>query len=233
MRKGSLPVMFARTAAAAAALNVVFPGAGHLYLGRFARFAIPAALFAATLMALGWLGLISTLPGFIAIMTFSAGVFLFAIVDAAVLGARLGRTTRKWYSRWFVLVAWIGVLAVLGSLWEATRESALGYAVYRVPGVSMRPTLAPGDIILVDTRIPANQELAPGTLVVFRQPRSGALAILRIKEATGQDTFSLGNGLPMSWTVDAIPRANITGLVTALLWSPEKRELARPLPRPQ
>lgn len=218
-----------RAAIAATALSLVVPGTGHLYLGRASRFLGPLAGFVTVLLTLGTLGFIATLPGFIVVVALAASLMLFSVVDSAVAGLRSGRTSPKWYMRWFVLVAW--ALAIAGSvlLWMNIREAAFGYATYRIPGSYMRPTLAPGDVILVDTRMPAAGDLPPNTLVVFRHPESRALHVLRIKGESGPNTYSLSTGLPFAASLDGVPRANITGLVTALLWSPERRELPHTL----
>jgi hypothetical protein len=222
-------VVRGKEAAAAAALSLIAPGSGHLYLGRAKRFAVPFALFTMALLALGVLGLISTLAGFTLILGMGVGLVLFTIIDAVVLGARVGRANHKWYMRWFVLVAWVLACLALNLFWVSIRESVLGYATYRISSVSMRPTLAPGDIVLVNTRLPAGSELETNTLVVFHYPNRGGLNILRVKQQERPGSYSLSNGLPFSPTVEGVSRENISGVVTALLWSPERKEFGHSL----
>ena len=218
MRPGSM-------AAVAAALNILAPGAGHLFLGRAGRFFIPLVTAALVIFGLGHLGLISTLPGFAVVVSLALFLRIFAILDAAVLPFRSGPVERKWYMRWFVWVAWIVASSAMTFLLTQGRESILGFTAYRIPGAYMRPTLSPGDIVLVDTRMPAG-ELPPDTPVVFRHPDSGALHILRVKQQVDSDTYSLSTGLPFAASLD-VPRASISGMVTSVVWSPERREFGR------
>jgi signal peptidase I len=217
-----------RDAAAAVVLSLVVPGTGHLYLGRARRFLAPLACLVAVLMVFGALSLISTLAGFMLVAAMAVGLALFGIVDGAVLGIRSGRTTRKWYMRWPVLVVWIVAFIVVASIWVGIRESVLGYSTFRIPGAYMRPTLTPGDVVLANTRVP-DGALQPNTLVVFRHPDNKALYILRIKEQTAPASYSLSTGLPFAVSLDGVPRENIKGIVKALLWSPERREFAHTL----
>ena len=215
-------------AAIAGALNFLTPGMGHLFLGRARRFFIPFSGFVLAVLGLSQTGLISTLQGFARLAALLIGLCLFGIVDGVVLGARSGRDASRWYSRWFVLLGWFASFQVLAFYWDGVRDW-LGYGVYRMPGAYMRPTLTPGDIILANSHIPPSHDLAPNTLVVFRHPNNGVLYVLRIKDQTSPGAYSLSNGLPFASTVEGIPRENIGGLVTGLIWSPERNEFARAL----
>ena len=217
-----------KDAATAAGLSLLAPGTGHLYLGRARRFMVPLALFVAVILVLGVLGLISTLAGYMFVLAMAWGLALFALVDGAALGIRSGRGAHKWYMRWFVLAAWIVAIIALVLIWAGIREPVLGYATYRIPGAYMRPTLAPGDVVLVNTRL-SEGDLRPNTLVVFRHPQSGILYILRIRQQTSSGSYTLSTGLPFAPGIEGVPRENISGRVTALLWSPERREFVRTL----
>ena len=218
----------AASASIAGTLNLLVPGTGHLFLGRARRYFIPLTALLLIVLGLSLTGSLSTLSGFGLLAILLIGLYVFGIVDAIVLGARSGRDTSRWYSRWFLLLGWFALVQVLGLYWSESRDW-LGYGIYRVPGASMRPTLTPGDIILTSSHVPPNLELPPSTLVVFRHPRNGVPYVLRIREETSPGTFSLNNGLPFASSLDGIPRENIVGLVTALIWSPERKEFARAL----
>ena len=86
----------------------------------------------------------------------------------------------------------------------------------RVSGESMRPTLHPGDLLLVRHR--ARPRV--GRLAVVRLPGRG-LAVKRVtrREADGwwveRDNPSAGVD---SWLVGAIPDADVVALVVCRLW---------------
>jgi len=212
----------------AGALNLLNPGMGHLYLGRARRFFLPLSGFVLVILGLSQTGLISTLPGFACLAVLLVSLVLFGIVDGIVLGARSGRDTSRWYSRWFVLIGWLALIQVAAFYWDEVRDW-LGYGVYRMPSAYMRPTLTPGDIILANSHVAPSKDLAPNTLVVFRHPNNGVPYVLRIKEQTSPGAYSLSNGLPFAASIDGVPRQNITGIVTALIWSPERKEFGRAL----
>jgi len=210
--------------------NFLSPGMGHLFLGRARRYFVPLSIVLLVALGLSQAGWISTLAGFGAFVGLILGLVLFGVIDGILVGARHGRETSRWYSRWFIVLGWfIAIQALafqLSSHMDGYRRH-IGYALYRIPGPLMRPTLAPGDIILTSSHAPS--KLAPRTLVVFRHPNDGALHVLRIKQETSPGVYSLDNGLPFAWSIDDVPQQNIVGLVTALIWSPERKQFARRL----
>jgi signal peptidase I len=223
----------AGVAVLASALSVLAPGAGHLYLGRAKRFLVVFAIFVLILGGLGAAGRISSVGGFVLVMSAATGLAAFAMVDSLVQGLRSGRSEAKWYMRWFIVAAWfVWVIAFVGT-WMAVRDTVLGYAVFRVPGTFMQPTLMAGDVVLVDTRVSAHEDFMQDSLVVIRHPRNGILYIRRLKEQTSPGIYSVVTDAPVrpaDPTLQALPRANITGIVTAILWSPQRNRFGE-IPR--
>jgi hypothetical protein len=197
-----------------------------LYLGRAKRFLIPFSAFAIVIAGFGVAGVISSLFGFTILLAMGLGVVLFGIVDSFVQGLLVGRSDRRWGARWLAVVAWGLVLIGMALAWPHLR-SLLGYDIYRIPAPSMMPTLQLGDVILVNSRLSAQQKIDPGSLVVVRHPRYGLLYARRVRAAYGSYAYLLAS----DWTwatrdpeLEIVPRSAVTGLVTAVLWSPQRHE---------
>ncbi len=86
----------------------------------------------------------------------------------------------------------------------------------RVTGMSMLPTLAPGDLVVLDRRGPVQ----PGRIVVAVLP-DGTVAVKRAVLRDGsqwwleRDNPSVGVD---SWTVGAVPDQQVLGVVQARVW---------------
>lgn len=157
----------------AALLSVVAPGLGHVYVGRLvpglallgAATALgPVAAFAVRLapehapgLALaggaGWVGLL---------LVGAVGAARAATISPA---ARPPGEVDRWYA--YVVLALLAVPSCLS--WAVTVQSELLEA-FRVPTGSMRPTIAPGDRILVDKGAYRRGPVRRGDVVVFRNP---------------------------------------------------------------
>ena len=79
---------------------------------------------------------------------------------------------------WLAAAVAAGLMAVVAvyvinpfgtAAWDV-RARLLGYMVYRMPSVSMAPTLAPGDVIMVDTKRYSSAAPAHGDVIVFFPP---------------------------------------------------------------
>ena len=217
------------TAAIAGLLSVGIPGAGHFYIGRRRRFLLPFFSLAATVVLLGYLGLLSTLDGFIGMMALGLAVSLFGMVDSTVLGFRSGPGGSSWPSRIASTLLWALAIVALMMIWVAGRESLLGYAVYRIPSPTMKPTLEVGDMILVSTRRPAGTALVPGSIVVVRHAGNSQLYVRRLQQRIGSNRFLLSHD--WTWAArssdpETAAEDDVVGMVTAVLWSPQRQKVA-------
>ena len=92
-----------------------------------------------------------------------------------------------------------------------------GRALVRVRGASMEPTLRDGDLLLVRVGAP----IATGALVVGRLPGREGLAVKRVVRLDA-DGWWVERDNPRegvdSWSVGALPDADIVARVTARLW---------------
>jgi signal peptidase I len=162
-----------RRAWVALLLGLFAPVVGFAYVGRLALgfavfFAGPAAMF-----ALGWSGLVQNLPVF---YTFAAFLILLQLWIFFYLWRR-ARASADYrlhaYNRWYVYIGLLLVSFVLSNVLATQRGRLFGFDVYRIPAVSMSPTLAPGDFVLADMRPTAIGRPGRGDIVVYRPHRDG------------------------------------------------------------
>ena len=97
------------------------------------------------------------------------------------------------------------------------------YALVRVRGVSMRPTLGDGDLLVVRVGVVPRV----GSLVVVRLPGRPGVAIKRAtrRDADGwwveRDNPDAGVD---SWAVGAVPESDMVAEVVTRLWPPRRIE---------
>lgn len=113
---------------------------------------------------------------------------------------------------------------------QRRRPRLPGVATARVTGRSMRPTLQPGDLLLVSGRRPTR----PGSLVLVRLPEGRPVGVKRATHRVDGGWWverdSPVDGVD-SWTFGAVPDLDVLGVVLARLW-PRPRRLPPAPPRP-
>lgn len=139
---------------AAAALALLAPGLGQLYIGRPRR---AAAFFAISLVLYAALNAIASSTAIWSATTFIVGAILaasafcfslFVIADAYRGAARLRQLELRRYNRWYVYLA---VILATAGLFTAVDFTPIDAHAYKIPSSSMVPTLIPGDRILVSS----------------------------------------------------------------------------------
>ena len=173
----------------AAALTLLTPGLGQLYVGAPKRAFVA---WAATMLAVVvGVVMVLVLPGRLELLVglpIIFGVPVVVAVDAMRLArARGGSYERRWYNRWYVYATGVAISTfVVGP----AVESFLQYAgsAFRLPSASMAPTLLPGDYILASPlkRAPNHEEL-----VVYQSERG--MFVHRIV-GVGRDTLEMREG---------------------------------------
>ncbi len=178
-----------RRAFFAAALSLVCPGWGHLYVGAPARALAALGLSIALIpcVTLVWLGLVDSTTAAL-IWGLWTGVEILAIpIDSARTAWRVKpQTTRPW-KRLALQLVWVPVVAsflITESDWVRERF----VQPFEIAMRSMTPTLLPGDTFFVDVRAKARSDLAPGDVVVFRlEDRPRENYVKRVVGLPGQE----------------------------------------------
>jgi hypothetical protein len=208
-------------------LGAVFPGWGHIYLGRVRRFAVVALAYLAFAAALAWRGALSTFDGMVALLAAAALLWAFSAADAARLAASGTPPARR--GRWPAYLAWWTGAICLWALWIAAREPLLGYGVFRMQTDSMSPAVNHREIVLVDTRAYRARLPVAGDVVVVREPATRARFLRRV---SGIDAGGLalvpdrpGDGAGPS----ACRPEHVVGRATHVLWSRAPGRTGRPV----
>jgi len=201
--------------------SVVLPGSGHLYVGKFARFAVIFGLAIGLYCGLAIAGKLGSFPFYVlALVGLAAGVLVSAFDAYRV--SRKGHSIRgKWYQRWWMYLLLLVAFGVVGESFRATRESVFGFGVYRVPGELMQPTILRGEQILVDTRAFRNAAPNAGDVVVYYDRQFNSLFIRRVA-AVSSSAIELtwdNSAAPVSLGSKTIPPSDLRGRVTSIFWS--------------
>jgi hypothetical protein len=232
-RHGNSEVEVRRSPLIAAALNIVLFGAGHLYLGCAARFLWPAGAVLVIFFGLGAAGLLSTFVGMAIYLALLAALWLFAVGDAIFTGYRIKAYIPKWYSRWYVYLAWPLVYVVLFPVMNSIREPLLGYSAFRIANQAMSPALELRDVVLVDTRAFRTRLPAIGEIVVIRKPDTGRSYIRRVSARPTEDAIAVAPDQPTAVSSDtqlqSVPLAEVVGRVSYVMYSRDSSRIGQRL----
>lgn len=161
----------------AALLDVIVPPVGHLYAGELRRGIV--IWFAAMILILLALSLLMTrVPGAFAIFTVAMVALVPLLPADAYRRARRARDTNRPRPRRHAL-AYLGTLALslaVGAVFSSVSETRV--KAFRMPALSMSPTLLLGDYIFVNRAI-RPEHLARGDLVTFPYPVNPAHAFMK------------------------------------------------------
>ncbi len=175
----------------AAVMSLVFPGLGQLYAGRLVRGIVLALAFIVLAPAAWYLVITRPASPLLVVLAILIVPVLWigSVIDAALV-ARTAGPERKWFQRWYVLLA---VLLVAGTTRYLLVQGTVGTSgAFRVPSSAMEPTLLIGDYIYVDKRKPLH--VARGDLAVHLSTEEAGLLMLKRIVALGGDTVMMRAG---------------------------------------
>ena len=175
----------------AAALSLLWPGLGHLYIGKPGGF-VAAFVVVWSLVVFALFVGFGSFPGLVAVLALG----LVAELAFAVLAARsarpLGAFEPRWYSRWYALGPILAAATfVVPELFSATILPIARYRAYTLPTGSMEPTLLIRDRFVVDTWRYREQPPRRGDIVVFRYPPAPDREMVKRCVAVGGDAVEL------------------------------------------
>src|SRR6266850_1260795 len=201
--------------------SILLPGSGHLYVGKFARFAVIFGTAIGLYCGVAIAGKLSSFPFYVlGLVGLAAGVLVSAFDAHRV--SRKGQSIRgQWYQRWWMYVLLLVAFGVVGESFRATRESVFGFGAYRVPGELMQPTILRGEHILVDTRAFRNAAPNAGDVVVYYDRQLNSLFIRRIAAVSGSaiELTWDNSSAPPTLGSKTIAPGDLRGRVTSILWS--------------
>ena len=150
-------------------------GLGYLYVGR-PRVAFGVPLVLLTIVgAVAWTRLILNPFGAYLLLFTVSLVSIVSLIHPLILARRVREAPVSRWNRGWVYAAWVigSLLFSLGL--SASRPTLFGFEPFRIPSVSMSPTMQRGDWVMVDTWRYRSALPSYGDLVVFNVPGESRL----------------------------------------------------------
>lgn len=146
-------------------------GLGYLYVGRpRAAFAVPLGVLT-IVGAVAWTRLILNPFGTYFLLFAVSMISVVSLIHPIILARRVREAPVSPWNRGWVYATWvIGSLPFSFAL-SASRPTLFGFEPFRIPSVSMSPTMQRGDLVMVDTWRYRSALPSYGDLVVFNVPR--------------------------------------------------------------
>ena len=159
-------------------------GLGYVYVGELGFALAAVAGVYGTLALFAWTRLlVSTTTAYWTCVSVMFLVYGTALIHPAVLAETSRYAVSKRYNKWWFYLVWIVVIGAASFALTRNREQVFGYGTFRVPSVSMSPTVESGDFIIVDTWRYRAHTPTRGELVVFE--RGDASGIVYVKRIVG------------------------------------------------
>lgn len=163
----------------AAFLSLIVPGAGQLYTGRLALGLALWAVFFASFLVLQS-GLLADRPWlFIALLVVCLLLLLGSLVEATVVANRRRRIPSRRSARWFVLAPILVLLFFAHALLPKDHWAD-------VPTGAMKPTILPGERVLIDPARYERHRPLRGDLAVFLNPADSKRQLKRVIALGGE-----------------------------------------------
>ncbi len=179
---------------AAGALGLVFPGLGHVYLGRWRDAALACGL------PILFAGLVLTIAAAHPVSFWICGgaallIQILAVLHAIHQAPSMPSRPNPW-TRHGGLLFGVGLLLSLG--FRASFEFILPsfrFHMMKLPGRSMSPMVRPGARFIFDTRWYASRALQPGEVVGFRSPEDPSTVFMKRCVAVAGEVVQLHEGV--------------------------------------
>jgi signal peptidase I len=155
----------------AAVLNVALTGLGYLYAGRPWRAGLALAALYVWVVALVLLSFAAP-SAFVRvgllILALGAPYVLLPLDAARVARRQVVHEGKRWYQRWYILLATWVIAALVGQGAVLNWIKAHVAEAFRIPTGSMGPTLVAGDLVLASPR--ARDPIRRDDVVIYRVP---------------------------------------------------------------
>jgi signal peptidase I len=160
-------------------LSFIFPGVGHAYAGKVKRglafFSVGVGaqilLAAYTFHPSTRIGLPFFLAGVLVSIAFALYLWIDAYRSAKAWNIQHSAPSRPRWKRALLILAALLLFLVLNPTERGVRYLTENiFQAFEMGQYSMRPTLVPGDRVLIDKRIYERSEPRRGDIVVFRYP---------------------------------------------------------------
>jgi signal peptidase I len=170
-------------------------GMGYVYIGRLrlAVTVIVAFYGALTFFALTRLVVYSAEMWWLICVIFLL-VFGISLIHPIALAIKHRALPRKRYNRWWFYVIWIIGYNGLAYIVTAHRASLLGYEPFRIPSLSMSPSVEQGDFVLADTWRFRKHAAVAGEIVIVEIPQTPNVKYIKRVAAVAGDIIETRSG---------------------------------------
>jgi signal peptidase I len=182
----------------AVALSLIMAGLGHIYCGRFVKglfFTFLVCIFVPVLFGALSVGQ-SSVRVVVIILSFiiSIVIWLAAAIDSWYTAKHTADSYKlKDYNRWYVYILLV-LMGTGGSTQIAFNVRQTLLEAFRVPSVSVYPTIVPNDRFLANKIAYKHRDPERGDLIVFINPEDRRQNYIKRVAATAGDTVEIKDG---------------------------------------
>lgn len=172
-----------------ALLSLLVTGLGQIFNRQPAKGAAFLVVVVVYYYLAGWTGILRTFAGFVVFLVLGL-LFVTAVVTDAFRTARLHVRTDVLPKAPLVLyILSFALVAIFVSLFDVdfVIDRVLHIRAFRIPAVSMEPTLKAGDRLIAEMKAFSAIPPARGNIVVFAAPPSGNLWVKRVIGLPGDE----------------------------------------------
>lgn len=186
--------MISRRSLIAAALTLVAPGMGQLYLGLPLRaLAMATGGLALAVLAYGAILTPAFSPRLAWLLLLAPSAWLVFVAWDAARRARTAVDSDAWYQRWYIFALIAVAVGMAIGPFTGVGKSRIVRA-FRLPSGSMEPTLMVGDYVYADMRSSARAGASRGSIVMFMSVEEPGLQVMKRIVALGGDTVAMRAG---------------------------------------
>lgn len=157
-------------------LNLIAPGLGFAFTGRFGLLVLFVLAYFLPIIFICWTRYIFTPSVLYSLFYYLVSLHVIACASTAFTQP-YSKIRHSGLATLFSLLGW----TFCWCAFIVFRESVFGWAIYHIPSGSMKPTLEPGNLILVDTWYYHHEQPKPGDVIVFtRSPTDSAVFVKRV-----------------------------------------------------
>lgn len=161
--------------ALAGGLNLLIPGMGFNLLGYYWLSLGFLGSWCLTIAGTCWLGYFTTANGFIILLVLLSLIHL----SSMAITFRLTPIHQPLFKSIATAIAFFLGWCLLLTGFISFRDNVFGWDIYHIPSSSMKPTLTPGDVILVDTWRYHNETPKAGDIVLFTRNQQGKKVFIK------------------------------------------------------
>lgn len=186
-------MLYQRSPVTAGILSLIYPGLGHLYVGRLELAIIIQVIIYGSITLLGTLGLLSIAVCVYGLIILSSVLYFLVAWHSARLAKQCDHTyVPKIYNTWWGYVGFVLVWQLGFNYLTYTNNNLLGVGVTVVKSSSMMPSVRAGDVLLIDSSVRSS---GVGDVIAFYESADALFPTVSRVAAVGGDRISIIYGM--------------------------------------